>query len=182
MNEWIISEQKKMQIFIKMVTARQTYNTSHIWIPQERELEINYIRDPSVLLFIDQHLQDSTDLCPLAACRRETSGEGDLWPSLDSPHPVSQTFTLRSCVNPFRMKTPKYLFSEEKTSILSSNWQHKFLYFHYKSVILNVLCRQSKIWTFGLPFRSKKFPICTQNSDLQSLYMLPIWGFAYYFA
>ena len=26
-----------------------------------------------------------------------------------------------------------------------------------------------------------KLPICTQNSDLQSLYMLQIWGFADYF-
>ena len=41
------------------------------------------------------------------------------------------------------------------------NWQHKFLYFHYKlSVKLDVLCRQNKIWTFGNPFQSKKLPIC----------------------
>ena len=73
--------------------------------------------------------------------------------------------------NPFRTKTPKYLFLRGKTSILSSNWQHKFLYFHYKSVKLDVLCRQNKIWTFGHPFQSKKLPICTKNSDFQSLYM-----------
>ena len=66
---------------------------------------------------------------------------------------------------------------EEKTSILLSNWQHKFLYFHYKSK-LGVLC----IWTFGPPFRCKTLPICTQNSDLQSLFMLSIWGFTDYFA
>ena len=47
------------------------------------------------------------------------------------------------------------------TSIVSSNWQQKCLYFHYKLVKLNVLCRQNKIWTFGNPFHSKKLPICT---------------------
>ena len=51
-------------------------------------------------------------------------------------------------VNPFRTKTQKYLFLLKKEGgkcILSSNWQHKFLYFHYKSVKLNVLCSQNKI-------------------------------------
>ena len=59
-----------------------------------------------------------------------------------------------------------YLFLRGKTYILSSNWQHKFLYFHYKSVKLDVLCRQNKIWTFGHPFWSKKLLIFTQNTDL----------------
>ena len=45
-------------------------------------------------------------------------------------------------LNPIGTKTPKYLFS-----ILSSNWQHKFLYFYYKSVKCVVLCRQNmNIW------------------------------------
>ena len=55
-----------------------------------------------------------------------------------------------------------------------------FFIFYYKLVNLDVLCRQNKIWTFGHPFQSKKLLICT-NSDLQSLYMLPIWGFTDYF-
>ena len=54
-------------------------------------------------------------------------------------------------------RRPQNIFSlEEITSILSSNWQHKFLYFHYKSVKLDVLFRQTKIWTFCHPFQSKK--------------------------
>ena len=80
-------------------------------------------------------------------------------------------------------RRPKNIYSQagKKPSISSSNWQHKFLYFHYKSK-LDVLCTQNKIWTFGHPFQSKKLPICTQNSDLQYLYMSPIWGFTDYFA
>ena len=59
-------------------------------------------------------------------------------------------------------RRPKIFIPKRKsTSIVSSNWQHKFLYFHYKSVKLDVLCRQNKIWTFGNPFQSKKLPICT---------------------
>ena len=58
--------------------------------------------------------------------------------------------------NPFRMKTPKYLFPRgNEPSIVSSNWQQKFLYFHYKSVKFDVLGRQNKIWTFGNPFHLK---------------------------
>ena len=45
-----------------------------------------------------------------------------------------------------------FIPKRKSTSIVSSNWQHKFLYFHYKSVKLDVLCRQNKIWTFGNPF------------------------------
>ena len=59
-------------------------------------------------------------------------------------------------INPFRTKTPNYLFFRGKKNILSSNWQHKFHYFHYKSVKLDVLFRQNKIWTFGHPCQSKK--------------------------
>ena len=77
---------------------------------------------------------------------------------------------------------PQNILKKKKTSIWSSNWQHKFLYFHYKSVKLDVLCRQNKIWTYGHPFQSKMLQICNQNSDLQSLYMLPILGFADYFS
>ena len=47
-------------------------------------------------------------------------------------------------VNPFRTKTPKIVIPKRKwTSIASSNWQQKFLYFHYKSVKLDVLGRQN---------------------------------------
>ena len=88
---------------------------------------------------------------------------------------------LKLSLNLFRTKTAKYLFLGGKKPILSSNWQDKFLYFHYKSVKLDVLCRQNKIWTFGHPFPSKKLPICTQNSDLKSVYILPIWGFPNYY-
>ena len=55
-----------------------------------------------------------------------------------------------------------FIPKRKSTSVVSSNWQHKFLYYHYKSVNkLDVLCRQNKIWTFGNPFQSKKLPICT---------------------
>ena len=47
---------------------------------------------------------------------------------------------------------------------------------------LDVLFRQNKTWTFGHPFQSKKLPICTQKSDLQSFYVLPIWGFEFLWA
>ena len=84
---------------------------------------------------------------------------------------------------PFQNEDPKIFIPKRKwTSIVSSNWQQKCLYFHYKPVKLDVLGRQNKIWTFGNPFKSKKLPICTLNSDLQSFYMLPIWGFADSFA
>ena len=54
-----------------------------------------------------------------------------------------------------------FIPKRKSTSNVSSNWQHKFLYFHYKSVKLDVLCRQNIIWRFGNPFQSKKLPICT---------------------
>ena len=54
-----------------------------------------------------------------------------------------------------------FIPKRKSTSIVSSNWQHKFLYFHYKSVKFDVLCTQNKILTFGHPFHSKKLPICT---------------------
>ena len=39
---------------------------------------------------------------------------------------------------------PQIFISKRKsTCIVSSNWQHKFLYFHYKSVKLDVLCGQN---------------------------------------
>ena len=68
--------------------------------------------------------------------------------------------------SPIQNEDPKIVIPKRKyilyTSILSSNWhEQKFLYFHYKSVKLDVLCRQNKIWTFGNPFQSKKLPICT---------------------
>ena len=48
---------------------------------------------------------------------------------------------------------------------------------------LDVLCRQNKIWTFGNPFQSKIVAnLHLESSDLQSLYMLPIWGFTDHFA
>ena len=37
-----------------------------------------------------------------------------------------------------------FIFKRKKPLISSSNWQHKFLYFHYKSVKLDVLCRPKK--------------------------------------
>ena len=54
-----------------------------------------------------------------------------------------------------------FIPKRKSTSIVSSNWQHKFLYFHCKSVKLDVLCIQNKIWTFGEHFQSKELPICT---------------------
>ena len=78
---------------------------------------------------------------------------------------------------------PQNIYSQEEMSLYCIiKWQQKFLYFHYKSVKLDVLGRQNKIWKFRNPFQTKKLPICTLSSDLQSLYMLPIWGFADYFA
>ena len=50
-------------------------------------------------------------------------------------------------LNPFRMKTPNiFILKRKKPLFLSSNWQHNFFYFHYKSVKLDVLCRQNKIY------------------------------------
>ena len=94
---------------------------------------------------------------------------------------------IYTCVNPFRTKTPKYLFlrggggggDQFYHQIGNTN----FFIFITNQYNFDVLCTQNEIWTFGLPFRSKKLPIFTQNSDLQSLYhMLPIWAFTDYFA
>ena len=38
-----------------------------------------------------------------------------------------------------------FIPKRKSTSIVSSNWQHKFLYFNYKSVKLDVFCRENKI-------------------------------------
>ena len=68
-----------------------------------------------------------------------------------------------SLINPFRTKTPN-IYSQEEINlycIIKLASYIKFLYFHYKSVKLDVLCRQNKIWKFGNPFQSKKLPICT---------------------
>ena len=62
-------------------------------------------------------------------------------------------------------RRPQIFFPKRKQTsiqtIVSSNWQQKCLYFHHKSVKLDVLCRQNKIWTFGNLFQSKKLQICT---------------------
>ena len=51
-------------------------------------------------------------------------------------------------------KTIKFTSQEPKDqpTIVSSNWQHFHIFSCYKSVKLDVLCRQNKIWTFGNPF------------------------------
>ena len=70
--------------------------------------------------------------------------------------------TRRGYRSSLQNEDPKIFIPKRKwTSIVSSNWQQKFLYFHHKSVKLDVLGRQNKIWTFGNPFQSKKLPICT---------------------
>ena len=75
-------------------------------------------------------------------------------------------------------RRPQSIYSlEEKTSILSSNWQHKFLYSHYKSVKLDVCLDKMKYEHLAILSNLKNLPICTQNSDLQSFYVLPNWGF-----
>ena len=63
-------------------------------------------------------------------------------------------------VNPFRTKTPNMVFPRGNQPLLYHQIANiNFFYFHYKSVKLDVLCRQNK--TFGNPFQSKKLPICT---------------------
>ena len=80
-------------------------------------------------------------------------------------------------------RRPQNIYSQEEINLYCIiELVTEIFYVHYKSVKLDVLCRQNKIWTFGNPFQSKKLPICTWNSYLQSLYMLPSWGFADYFA
>ena len=136
---------------------------------------------------------------PFANSSRLMMGEGCLDLILGSPPPPplkniiimnktlyikNKMFKTFSWVNPFRTKPPKYLFPRGNKPLLYHQIGNRnFLYFHCKSVKLDVLCmcRQNKIWTFGNPFRSKKLSICTYNSDLQSLYMLPIWGFTNFF-
>ena len=55
------------------------------------------------------------------------------------------------------MKTSKYLFPRGNEPLMYHQIGNRnFLYFHYKSVKLDVLGRQNKIWTFGNPFQSKK--------------------------
>ena len=54
---------------------------------------------------------------------------------IDPPPPVKIGLTHSE-------RRPPNIYSlEGNTSISSSNWQHKFLYFHYKSVKLDVLFR-----------------------------------------
>ena len=65
-------------------------------------------------------------------------------------------------LKPFRTKTPTYLFLRGKNPL----FYHQIgntnlcLYFPYKSVKLDVLCRQIKVWTFGHPFQSKSCQFC----------------------
>ena len=71
---------------------------------------------------------------------------------------------------------PQNIYPKRKwTSIVSSNWQQKFLYFHYKSVKLDVLGRQNKMAILS-NLKSCQFAhrivifnlcICCQFEDLQ---------------
>ena len=70
-----------------------------------------------------------------------------------------------------------FIPKRKSTSIVSSNGKHKFLYFHYKSVKPDVLCRQNRIlWTFGNPFQSKKLPMCTLTVTLHIAHLTDKWG------
>ena len=64
-------------------------------------------------------------------------------------------------VNPFRTKTPKYLFQEEINLYCVIKLQQIFLYFHYKSVKPDVLCRQINYEHLAILSNLKKLPICT---------------------
>ena len=77
-------------------------------------------------------------------------------------------------------RPPKYLFPRGNKPLLYHQIGNRN-FFIFITNQKNLMCRQNKIWTFGNPFQSKKLPICTYNSDLQSLYMLAIWGFTDYF-
>ena len=82
--------------------------------------------------------------------------------STPHPHtyPTSWSVYIQGRIQDFHLahseRRPQIFIPKRKsTSIVSSNWQQKFLYFHYKSVKLGVLRRQNKIWTFGNPFHLK---------------------------
>ena len=71
-------------------------------------------------------------------------------------------FILLGALNPFRTKAPKIFIPKRKeTSIVSSNWQHKFLYFYYKSVERDVLCDKIKYEHLASLSNLKQLPICT---------------------
>ena len=58
--------------------------------------------------------------------------------------------------NTFRTKTPKYLLPGGNKPLLYHQIGNiNFFIFINKSIKLDVLCRQNKIWTFGNPFQSK---------------------------
>ena len=57
---------------------------------------------------------------------------------------------------------PKNIYSQEEINLYCIiKLATEISLFHYKSVKLDVLCRQNKIWKFGNPFQSKKLPIFT---------------------
>ena len=89
-----------------------------------------------------------------------------------------------------RPQKSKYLFPRGNKpllyrAIVSSSWQHKFLYFHYKSVKLDVLYLDkikyehlailSNLKNCQFAPRIVIFNLCIY------IYMLPIWGFTDYF-
>ena len=78
-------------------------------------------------------------------------------------------------------RRPQNIYSQEEMNLYCIiKLETEFLYFRYKSVKLDVLGRQHKIWTFDNPFQSKKkrsqfaprrvifnLCICCQFEDLQ---------------
>ena len=58
-------------------------------------------------------------------------------------------------------RRPQNIYSQQEINLYCIiQLATEILYYFYKSLKLDVLCRQNKIWTFGNPFQSKKLPIC----------------------
>ena len=68
-------------------------------------------------------------------------------PDLIEDPPDTQTLELRKKLTNYDLthserRPQRFIPNRKSTSIVSSNWQQKFLYFHYKSVKVDVLCRK----------------------------------------
>ena len=75
---------------------------------------------------------------------------------------------LPSTFNPFRMKTPKYLYSQEEMNLYCIiELATAISLFSLQISKLDVLGRQNKIWTFGNPFQSKQSSIFVYVANLR---------------
>ena len=54
-------------------------------------------------------------------------------------------------INPFRTKTPKYLFPSRNKPLLYHQLATEISLFSLQISKTYILCRQNKIWTFGNP-------------------------------